>query len=144
MGAFYRHKLFRLGRSFAALTVADVARSLSPYIESAGDAESFVASLIMSGDLNATLSHLSDGYSTLLHFSAAAPRSDIPQDTHVQAKLAQGVQLLQILTDSIKESSHALELSDDYIDHLKRNQRRAETFKGRASLSDEDIMGDIH
>lgn len=145
MGAFHRHKLLRLGRSFAALTVADVARSMSPYIESAGDAESFVASLITSGALNATLSHLRDDCdSTMLHFAAAAPRPRMLQDTHVQAQLAQGVQVLRVLTGSIKESNRALELNDDYIDHLKRNQRRAETFKGRASTGDEDIMGDIH
>lgn len=125
--------------------MADVARSMSPYIESAGDAESFVASLITSGALNATLSHLRDDCdSTMLHFSTAASRSCMLQDTHMQEQLAQGVQLLQNLTGSIKESNHTLELNDEYIDHVKRNQRRAESFKGRASIGDEDIMGDIH
>lgn len=130
----------------------DVKRSIPHYKGSVDDMESFVASLIMSGHLNATLLHSGDAHnSTMLHFSSVTSQSPILQDAQVQSRLGDGIRLLKTITNTITETNHALELNDDHIDHLRRSQRRNDPHKGRASIADgsgsfgidEDIMGDM-
>lgn len=155
MGAFRRCAILKLGRTFAALTMTDVAGHISPCSASIGVIESFVSSFIMSGILDATLLHSRDQLSdTMLRFSVTVLKSCVARETYMRKQLAQEGRILNLFMDNIAESDRVLELSIEHIENLHRTQRRAEdTARGGMDMAtnkatefdlDEDMMGDLH
>lgn len=151
--AFRRYSVLRLGSTFAALNIADVARRTSPDPPDVEETEMFVASLITSRTLDATLLHSNYGKGlTMLRFSAAASSIDASLEASIRERLIQEKQRLMVLMDNIEESDMKLELSKEHVDHLRKSQKRKDSAaKDGASMVkegndfdiDEDMMGDL-
>ncbi|KAL2001440.1 hypothetical protein VTN02DRAFT_1776 [Thermoascus thermophilus] len=152
--AFRKYSVLRLGSTFAALTIADVAHRTSPDPPDVEETEMFVASLIMSRTLDATLLHSNYGKCpTMLRFSAAASSTDASLEASIRNQLIQERRRLMLLMVNVEESDRKLELSKEHVDHLRRSQKRKDnTVKnggpnvvrdGNDFDVDEDMMGDL-
>ncbi|PWY93367.1 COP9 signalosome complex subunit 3 [Aspergillus sclerotioniger CBS 115572] len=150
--AYNTSLLRRLGRTFSALTTADVARRTFTPIASLANVEEFVASLVMSGSLNATLLHLyGHGSATMLRFSAPT-KFVFNKETFMRTRLVKEGRALGLITDYVDQCSCELKLGNENLQLLSRNQRWPDTSgKGGSDLVgeadggldiDEDIMGD--
>ncbi|KAJ5084308.1 hypothetical protein NUU61_008887 [Penicillium alfredii] len=148
VNAFYRHTVVRLGRTFAALTVADLAKQALPPSTSKEVAESTIASLIMSGALNATLLHPPNHVGpTMLRFTAMPSFPRLSDEVDMQVQLKGEQQSLETLMGHLVESNHHLGLSDEYVEYVHKGQGWVNS--GDVNLTeedgfdmDEDIMGD--
>ncbi|KAL5364562.1 hypothetical protein BJX96DRAFT_168385 [Aspergillus floccosus] len=152
--AFDQYMVMNLGKKFSALAVPDVAQQIVTSVGTDPDViETLVASLIMSGALNAMLLHMHDhSRFTMLRFSSAA-MSPIFQEQSVQAQLSKEIRALGLLTGNTGLSNDALELGDEHLRFLQRNQRWLDDGDKSGALPptagggfdvDEDIMGDLH
>ncbi|KAJ9223049.1 hypothetical protein DTO169C6_4523 [Paecilomyces variotii] len=151
--ALRKFSILKLGTTFAALTIGDVARRTSPEPSDIRETEAFVASLIMSRTLSATLLHSSDPSDpTMLRFSTDAHNSDTSSEAKISEQLSLERKRLKALVTQIDETESRLELSREYLDNLRRNLRRKEDSakEGPTLISrgggdiDEDIMDDLH
>ena len=150
MDKFHTFAVSGLGKCFSALSLEDVADRISLRLPSVEKMESFVASAIMSGSVNAVLSHSpNDATKVTLHFLPTTLKSQASRETLVQKTLAQEALLLKILLDNSIASGRVFELSTEYVENLRRthksgsNGARAETSMslGRtAEFDDEDMM----
>ncbi|KAB8068983.1 hypothetical protein BDV29DRAFT_183567 [Aspergillus leporis] len=153
ISAFNRCMTLKLGRTFSALTMADVAQ-LSDCPAPLADVESSVASLVMSGALKAVLLH-SQNYDdcTMLRFSSTA-NSRIHRECSIQERIMQEGQSLCVVAQNTHQTNHELELSNDHFLFLQKSLKWSDnTGKGSVNAPDEagtgfdvdeDIMGDIH
>ncbi|GLA97224.1 hypothetical protein AtubIFM57143_004714 [Aspergillus tubingensis] len=151
---FYAYNSFlviKLGRTFSALTAADVAqRTLAPLAFSA-NIEDFVALLVMSGTLSATLVHLhGQADATMLRFFARR-ESYLNSEILMRTRLVEEARVLGLITKDANQCSSELQLGNESLQVLFRNQRwpDASRVSGDAvgELNggleiDEDIMGD--
>lgn len=150
MNAFYKHTVIRLGKTFAALTMADLAEQALPWPTTEEDAESIIASLVMSGDLGARLLHSQKrASSTMLRLSAVSQFPRLSHEMEMQVQLRNEGRSLKTLMSNLEQSNHQLGLSDEYIDHAQKSQLWAGSGEINASEQigldmDEDIMGDLH
>lgn len=150
MNAFYKHTVIRLGKTFAALTMADLAEQALPWPTTEEDAESIIASLVMSSDLGARLLHSQKRTSsTMLRLSAVSHLPRLSHEMEMQVQLRNEGRSLKTLMSNLEQSNHQLGLSDEYIDNAQKNQLWAGSGEIPASEQvgldmDEDIMGDLH
>ncbi|KAL1866925.1 hypothetical protein Plec18167_008857 [Paecilomyces lecythidis] len=151
--ALRKFSILKLGNTFAALTIGDVARRTSPEPSDIKETETFVASLIMSGALNATLLHSRNSSDpTMLRFNVDTRNSNTLSEAKISEQLNREQERLKDLLTKIDETESRLELSREYTDNLRRNQRRKEDSvkEGPSLISrgsgdiDEDIMDDLH
>ncbi|KAJ5815290.1 hypothetical protein N7474_007067 [Penicillium riverlandense] len=147
--AFYKHTVIRLGKTFAALTMADLAGQALPWPTTEEDAESIIASLVMSGDLAARLLHSQKrASSTMLRLSDVSHLPRLSHEMEVQIQLRNEGRSLKTLMSNLEQSSHQLGLSNEYIDNVQKSQLWAgsgENTSEQVGLDmDEDIMGDLH
>ncbi|KAE8348028.1 hypothetical protein BDV28DRAFT_124412 [Aspergillus coremiiformis] len=155
MCAFSKRMTLRLGMTFSALTLADVAQQASHRPTSLNEVESLVASLVMSGALNAVMlhSHNDDDKTTMVRFcSTVELRCFQEHDTREQ--IVQDSQLLDVVGRSILYANRGLELSNENFLFLQKSMRWSDNpEKGSARALDElasgidieeDIMGDTH
>lgn len=143
------HFLKQTKKTFAALTIPELLEQDTPLPNDSAAAESIIASLITSGDLEATLVHSPTKYSgTMLRFSANPSYSRLSHEGEVQKQLKKEKLLLELLMDRIEESNHNLALSDELLDHIKRGQTwsgagEGNTIQGEGGEIEEDIMVDF-
>jgi COP9 signalosome complex subunit 3 len=145
---FSGHAIIRLRKTFAALTVAEVLEQ-SPYMPADPmAAESVIASLIMSGAMNAELVHSSSHTcDTMLRLPGKSFSSQMSHESHVQVRLKEEGPLMTALMGSLEVINRAMGLSDDLVDSSK-GQTRTATSDLKQGLGDdygldidEDIMG---
>jgi len=146
---FSRHALIRLRKTFAALTVAEVLEQ-APHLPADPRAtESEIASLIMSGAMDATLvhspSHTSD---TMLRLSIKPFSSQMSHESHMQVHFKNEGQLMTALMGSLEETNRAMGLSDEFVDSSSKGQAWTTASEMNQGLGedlgldmDEDIMG---
>ena len=155
LGRFHSSAVLKLGRSFAALTMADVATRASINSLSVEDIESFITSLIASRDVDAALFHSPYELSkATLRFSTKSLKFGAEQEAYVRESLHQEAHSLRSLVDVVVESGRVLEFSSEYIESLRRTQRRADNgAKGNTDVSvgfktndfdEEDMMADLN
>jgi COP9 signalosome complex subunit 3 len=148
--AFRKYAVIRLGRTFTALSIAEVARRTSNDSSDVDEAAEFVTSLISQGELNAELTMSSDGSGGVLRFlpSAAATKSE----AQLQQDLAVQTDELHNILKHISDNDHRLEITKEYIGFLQKLKKQKEqSAKGGAAGQsetqfddiDEDMMGDI-
>ncbi|GKZ74378.1 hypothetical protein CBS63078_7324 [Aspergillus niger] len=149
--AYNSFLVMKLGRTFSALTTADVAqRTLAPLAFSAS-IEEFVALLVMSGTLSATLLHLhGQADATMLRFLARS-ESYLYGEISMRTRLVEEARVLGLITKDANQCSSELQLGNESLQILSRNQRwpDASRVSGDAVGEsdggldiDEDIMGD--
>jgi COP9 signalosome complex subunit 3 len=149
--AFFSQTVIKLGKTFAALTVADLAKQVFPSPVDEEIAESAVSSLIMSGALNATLVQMQDHAGlSMLRFSIALSFPRLSHELDVQTHLRQERQLMESLVCNLEETNYNLGMSDECVDSLQRGQAWSAsgganpTTAEEAGLEmDEDLMGDM-
>ncbi|PWY68059.1 COP9 signalosome complex subunit 3 [Aspergillus heteromorphus CBS 117.55] len=153
---FHAHKSFlflKLGRTFSALTAADVAQQAFTPLDSSSKIEEFVAALVMSGSLRATLVHLHGrGNGTMLHFSRL-PEPYITRERCMRTQLAKEGRALEIITNGADQCSNELMMGNENLQLVSKNQKWPDTLgkdgcniigeaDGGGYEIDEDIMGD--
>lgn len=115
--------------------------------------EQFIATLIMSKALNATLSHPNDlTKSTMLRFSSLGSSASVSKDSLTQSQLVGGGWSLASLMTHVEEGDYILGMSKEYIETLQKNQKQTGSplkdskdvgsFSGGFDI-EEDIMGDL-
>ncbi|CAG8929817.1 unnamed protein product [Penicillium salamii] len=149
--AFFRQSVIKLGRTFAALTVADLARQVLPSPAEETVTESAVSSLIMSGVLDASLVQTQDPAGlSILRFSAVPSFPRLSHELEVQSCLKKERQLMEHLVCNLEEINTALGMSDECLDSLQRGQAWAASGGVNPTPTetvgleiDEDLMGDM-
>ena len=154
--AFRQFSVLQLGKTFAALTVADVTLRTSPNPNDYADTGDYVIHLISTGVLNATISQPSnDPASWILRFSdsASGPLSRTEEQQHQH--LEKQTQKIISLMDHIREVDRKLSLNKDYIAEAKKAKKaRLNDVEGGMDESpwmthgdayehDEDMMADL-
>ncbi|PLB44087.1 COP9 signalosome complex subunit 3 [Aspergillus steynii IBT 23096] len=153
--AFDKFIILRLGRTFSALKMSDVAwQRFSAGQLSPRQIEAFVASLVMSGRVSAVLFHLRDNInSTMLRFASRGGQA-LYYERHLRTKLNFESQLVKTIANGIDHSKSGLGFSNEHFQFLHKNQRCVDTPARVAFLAesqadsqihgDEDIMEDLH
>jgi COP9 signalosome complex subunit 3 len=157
LDAFRKFSVLRLERTFAALSIPEVALRASLEDKSIEEVEPFVASLIASGELKGTLLQSSDhSQPTILRFTTSP--SDSFSETQIKDDLAAQKQRLTKLLALIQASDHKLELGREYVENLRRDRKRKIATGKEGALStapgigvggngefefDEDMMADL-
>ena len=114
----------KLGNTFAALTVADVARRTSPDPNDYAETGEYVIHLISTGVLNATISQPSnDPASWILRFSdsTSGPLSHTEEQQHQH--LEKQTRKIKLLMEHIHEADRKLSLNKDYIAEAKKAKK---------------------
>ncbi|KAI9039259.1 putative COP9 subunit 3 [Aspergillus affinis] len=154
VSAFDEFIILKLGRTFSALKMSDVAwHRFSTGKLSSRETENYVASLVMSGRVGAVLVHLRDQSNpTMLRFASKRGQS-LYWERHLQAKLRWESHLVKTIAGGIDHGKAELGFSNEFFQFLHKNQRSADT-PARVSFvaeneadhihGDEDIMDDLH
>lgn len=147
--AFRKFSVLRLANVYAALPLTEVAPQTSPDPADLVETASYIATLIASGDLAATLTQSQDpAVPATLRFLPSSSVARTEADLHRDLQLHQAE--LEILLKHLQGSDHRLEISKDYIEKLRSmKKQKEEAIKARAAGGqpvedfDEDVMGDL-
>ncbi|CAG8889489.1 unnamed protein product [Penicillium egyptiacum] len=150
VGAFFSQTVIKLGKTFAALTMADLSKQVFPSPVCAEVTGSAVSSLIMSRVLNATLVQSKDhAESSMLRFSSMHSLPRLSHELDLQSQLKREMKLMETLVINLRETNNNLGLSDEYVDSLHKGQvwsgsSEVNPTGGETGLEmDEDLMGDM-
>ncbi|ETI24994.1 hypothetical protein G647_04364 [Cladophialophora carrionii CBS 160.54] len=145
--AFRKFAVLKLGRTFAALSIAEVARRTSPDASNLGETKAYLGALIASGALNAVITDGSNGGQTLRFLSSS---TSAKSEAQVESALVAQAQDLQTLLQHVQDTEHRLEVSREYVDYLRKLKKLKEEDKkssgtgaGRSAAMedvDEDMM----
>lgn len=154
--AFRQFSVLQLGKTFAALTMADIARRTSPDPNDYAGTGDYVIHLISTGVLNATISQPSnDPASWILRFSdsTSGPLSHTEEQQHQH--LEKQTRKINLLMEHIREAERKLSLNKDYISEAKKAKKTRHNdleggmdesqwmTHGDAYEHDEDMMADL-
>ena len=145
--AFRKFAVLNLGKTFAALSIAEVARRTSPDVRDLDETKAYLGTLIASGALRAVITDGANEDQTLRFLaSTTSTRSEAP----VEALLAAHTQELQILLKHVDDTEHRMEVTKEYVDYLKKlkkirddDKKNGGTSTGRSAAVDdvdEDMM----
>lgn len=154
--AFRQYSVLQLGKTFAALTVADIASRTSPNSNDYAGTGDYVIHLISIGVLNATISQPSnDPASWILRFSGSTSGPLSLTEEQQQQHLEKQTRKINTLMEHIREADRKLSLNKDYIAEAKKAKKSRLTeseggmgenaFMGHAEVYeyDEDMMSDL-
>ncbi|OAX83819.1 hypothetical protein ACJ72_01820 [Emergomyces africanus] len=147
--AYRRFSIVKLEKTFAALSIPDIASYLGPDTQIS---DVFVARLITTGQLRACLIHASDSSKpTVLRFTPSTSSLGHQSESKFIADLATQRKRLETLLKNAKGTDIKLELGREYIESLRKTSRRSDVHgkdgRSMAGISngdvDEDVMGDF-
>lgn len=144
----------RLEKTFAALTIADIARKTSPRPNDYAETGQYVVCLISAGELNATISEPSeDPASWIVRFLVSASGPLARSEEQQYDALVKETRKVKILIDHIRETDRKLSLSKDYISDAKKKKKEKIVEDGQEGGPwithdtpfdhDEDMMADL-
>lgn len=145
----YRFYVSRLSRTYSAIPVSNIVNNLGGSVEELAD---YLEALIRDGHLNAELQRgKRPDLGVVLRFfqdPTQGPLAKTEKQQH-QALLEQ-TQRTNILAEQVKSADYRLGLTKEYIEHFKRQQKKAAASGGDAMdtswddgiMDEEDIMGD--
>jgi COP9 signalosome complex subunit 3 len=145
--AFRKFQVQRLGNTFAALPIVEVAARTSPDPTDISETTAYVTSLIAAGELNATMAASPPSQATLRFSPAGSNKSEL----QIRQSLAYQTSEMRDLLAAISNNEHRLEISKEYVDMLKKLKKAKEQGgeKGGEQIMfadvtdlDEDMMGD--
>ncbi|KAL2842971.1 signalosome subunit 3 [Aspergillus pseudoustus] len=148
--AFDKFVIVKLGRTFSALTIADVLQRTSSSPKCPREIEEFVASLVMSNSMRASLSHSpDDNGTTMLRLSLGSQTHPFYREEHIRAKLMRAKTALDTIAQGVTQTDQTLELSQENLQFLAKSQKwsvSAEKVVSSGDIGggdiDEDLMGD--
>ncbi|MCJ1285695.1 hypothetical protein MMC26_005036 [Xylographa opegraphella] len=154
LNAFRRFLILKLEKTYAALPTSLVAQQTSPQPSNIAETESYLTSLIASGQLNATLvpSTIPSETATL-RFAVTShdgplARSELQNFKDLQMQTEKFI----YLTRHIKDTERRLELSKDYLGWARKNPNPKDTGLGTTKVGtigndgygvDEDMLADM-
>lgn len=156
INAFRQFSVLQLGKTFAALTVADIARRTSPDPNDYAGTGDYVIHLISIGILSATISQPSNDPATwILRFSdsTSGPLSHTEEQQHQH--LEKQTLKIKSLMEHVREADRKLSLKKDYIAEAKKAKKaRQNGLEGGGEENaymahtdiyehDEDMMADL-
>jgi COP9 signalosome complex subunit 3 len=131
---FNAHRKFaisRLGKTYAAIPVAEIARQTSTEPEDAIETLVYLQDLITTGSLNATITHAQNGTDPMLRFlpESSSQRSE----DLVEQELAIKSQELQALLKHIADIENRTEISREYVEFLRKLKKTRDDDKKDAA-----------
>ena len=148
--SFRKYAVIRLGKTFTALSIAEVAKRTSADPSDVNETAAYVTSLISLGELNAELTASQVRQMPILRFLPSA--SMTKSEAQLQQDLAAQTSTLRNILKHISDHDHRLEVSKDYIGFLQKLKKQKDAAaKGGSGIGpeaqfddiDEDMMGDI-
>ena len=125
LSAFRRFLILKLGRTYAALPLPDVARVTSPAPINIAETEQYVTQLIASGQLNATLVPAPDSSKpSVLRFAASSAEGPLARSEAQQyEELVVQTNKMASLAAHMKGMDRRIELSKEYLDWTRKTRR---------------------
>ncbi|EXJ88878.1 hypothetical protein A1O3_01942 [Capronia epimyces CBS 606.96] len=146
--AFRKFSVLRLGSTFVALSVAEVAKRTSPEPTNLDETRSYLQNLIASGEIKAEISDPDGNKDQILRFHPGLASSK--SEMEVEANLAAQTRQLQSLLGHVQDAEHRMEVTKEYIEYLKKLKKVKDEEKknsgpgnGRTATADdidEDMM----
>jgi len=146
--AFRKFSVCRLGKTFAALSVVEIARRTSPEPSDVEETKAYLEGLMASGELKAVITDSAGGDGPVLRFLPASASSR--SETAVETAFASRTLELRTLLHHVRDTEHRMEISREYVDYLKKLKKARDDEKksggtdaGRARVVDdvdEDMM----
>ena len=154
LNAFRRFLILKLEKTYAALPISLVAEQTSPQPTNIAETASYLTSLIASGQLNATLSSSTNTAGTsVLRFAATSHDGPLARtETQNFEELQKQTERFTYLTRHIKDTERRLELSKEYLEWARKNQKSKDAGAGMAHPGqtgnhgygvDEDMLADM-
>ena len=148
--AYRQFSVLQLEKTFAALTITDIARKTSPDPNDYAETGRYIVWLISTGKLNATISEPSDDpTSWIVRFSDSSSGPLARSEEQQYEALVKQTRKVRVLTDHIRETDRKLSLNKDYITDAKK-KRKDGVDEGDPWMAhsnnfdhDEDMMGDL-
>lgn len=143
--AFRKFQVQKLGNTFAALPISEVAQRTSPDPNDLTETAAYITSLIAAGELNAVMSTSSNSNQATLRFLTQASTQSEGQISHSLAY--QNAELRDLLR-AISNNDHRMEISKEYVDMLKKMKKAKDqgdkdgTKPVALDDLDEDMMAD--
>jgi COP9 signalosome complex subunit 3 len=144
--AFRKFSILSLGKTFAALSIVEIARRTSPDPANVDETRAYVSSLIALGELSAVITDSEPARHQVLRF--LPPTASQKTETEVESSLAAQTQALHVLLKHVRDTEHQMEVSKEYVDYLKRLKKGKEEEKKNGGTKatvddiDEDMMDD--
>jgi len=142
----------KLQLTYSAMPISVVAKYLNSSPE---DTETYLKNLIDGGYVNARLDRISSPKETLvLRFFSDLTEGPLAKSEKQQhAELLEQTQRTNKLADQVKAADYRLSLNKDYLEHVKRQTKKAAANAAAGEAMDvswddsgepeEDIMGDL-
>ncbi len=152
LDAYRQFTIAKLGSTYAALPLPIVTRRTSPGSDNHAETAQYIARMISSGQLSATLDQQGqDPQSWILRFATSAntePRARSEQEQYDE--LVRQASRASKLADHVRETNRKLSVSKEYINWIKqpKNDQTAQSGMGEPTLpeslpfDEEDIMAD--
>lgn len=147
----YRFYVSSLSRTFSAIPVANISNVVGGSVEELTD---YLSNLIKGGSLNARIEQSAKAdVGFVLRFFLDPTQGPLAKtERQQQQALFEQTERTNILAEHVKSVDYRLSLTREYVDHLKRANKKSTTSGGDVmdttwddSLeADEDIMGDLH
>lgn len=124
--AFRKKAVRGLGNTFAAVTTADVSRRALSNSMSVQETERYIVALAAQEGFSSSLIHPSkDANTSMLRFLTSQPSEpSIELEFSLEEQLQSQHQKLELLIYNIQTSDRKLELTKEYISHLRKAQKR--------------------
>ncbi|EXJ94748.1 hypothetical protein A1O1_03145 [Capronia coronata CBS 617.96] len=125
--AFRKFSVLRLGRTYDALPISEVARRTSPDASNVDETRVYLETLIAGGDVKAAISDADGTKDQILRFQPAA--TTFKPETEYERHLAVQTRELKSLLGHIQDTEHRMEVSKEYIDYLKKLKKAKDEEK---------------
>ena len=156
MDAFRRFSILKLGQTYAALTVAEVAQRTSDDPYNSDETARYLMLMISNGELNATLTKVEDVGRWVLRFATSSTTGPLGRtEEQLNEEINKQLARTTILSNNIKMLDRKMGLSREYIEWAKKVPKDKEfspngeldpgPFQGpdHFGLEDEDMMEDL-
>lgn len=122
----FRKKAVRgLGNTFAAVTTADVSQRALSNSMNVQETERYIVALAVQEGFSTSLLHPSkDTNTSMLRFLTGQSEPSIDLEVSLEEQLRSQHQKLELLIQNIHTSDRKLELTKEYISHLRKAQKR--------------------
>ncbi len=154
--AFRRFSILKLGQTYIALTIADVAKRTSDNPNDYNGTAHHLISLISAGQLNATITQANDVRNWVLRFATSSTTGPLARtEEQTSEDIIKQFSHTTALSNHVKELDRKMGLSKEYIDWAKKAQRSKELSPNgdlepshshgpdEYAPDDEDMMGDL-
>ena len=156
LDAFRRFSILKLGKTYAALTIADVAQRTSDNPEDYDGTARYVTSMISAGQINATLTQADDVRRWVLRFATSSRTGSLARtEEQLNDEINKQLGRTEMLSYHVRELDRKMGLSKEYIESVKKAQKNKDLspngdldpdgFHGLDDFApeDEDMMEDL-